>query len=59
MRFEAHPCRATRLVSHETGNYETQKGLSCMDEPQRIGLALTGRGGAPNPPFPSTAPPHE
>ena len=59
MRFEAHSLRATRLVSHETPNGETQTGLSCMGEPQRVGVALTGRAAALLPAAHSTAPPYE
>ena len=36
MRFEAHPLMAMRFVSHETRIRETQSGLPCMGEPQKI-----------------------
>lgn len=59
MRFKAHPLRATRLVSHETRNGETQTGLSCIGELQRVGVALTGRAAALHQVAHSTAPPYE
>jgi len=59
MRFEAHPLRARRFVSRETRNDETQTALSCIGEPQRAGVGVTGRGSAARPVVQSTAPPHE
>ncbi len=59
MRFEAHPLRTTRFVSHETRNGETQTGLSCMGEPQKVSVALTSRASALDPATQSTAPPYE
>lgn len=59
MRFDAHPLVAMRLVSHETRNGETQTGLSCMGEPQRVRVALAGGASALHPAAQSTAPPYE
>ncbi len=55
MRFEAHSLTATRFVSHELPNHETQTGLPCVGERQRAGVALAGGGSAAQ----SMVTPHE